>query len=63
MKSLEEELSEVQKFKRKNRELQVKYPNHKYGLEIGLRSLQEVEKEIIAEIVQRDLKRAFDDLW
>ena len=62
MKSLEEELSEVQELKRQNRALQVKYPKHKYGLELGLRSLEELENEIIAAIARRDLKRAFDDM-
>lgn len=62
MKSLEEELSEVQKLKRENRALQVRYPDHKYGLELGFRSLEEIENEIIAAIVRRDVKRAFDDM-
>lgn len=62
MKSLEEELSEVQELKRQNRALQVRYPDYKYGLELGLRSLEEIENEIIAAIARRDVKRAFDDM-
>lgn len=62
MKSLEEELSEVQELKRQNRALQVKYPKYKYGLELSLRSLEEIENEIIAAIARRDVKHAFDDM-
>lgn len=53
MKSIEEQLKEVQILIHENKKLQLKYPEHKKSLKIGLESLYELEKEMKEALIRR----------
>lgn len=50
-KTIANELKEVQELIRENQRLQEKYPHNKKGLEIGLQSLRELEKEMTQALI------------
>ena len=59
-KTIAKELKEVQELIQENQKLQEKYPNHKKGLEIGLQSLMELEKEMTQALISKIEKIILD---
>ena len=52
-KTIANELKEVQKLIQETQRLQEKYPHNKKGLEIGLQSLRELEKEMTQALISK----------
>ena len=46
-KSVKQHLKEVEELIEQNKELQKRYPDHAKGLQIGLKSLEELKKEML----------------
>ena len=52
-KTIANHLKEVQELIQENQKLQEKYPHNKKGLEIGLQSLRELEKEMTQALISK----------
>ena len=59
-KTIANHLKEVQELIQENQRLQEKYPHNKKGLEIGLQSLRELEKEMTQALISRIEKIILD---
>lgn len=55
-KSIKQELMEVQDLILENQFLQVKYPEKKLELELGLKSLKDLESEMFEALKKRKIK-------
>ena len=60
-KTIANELKEVQELIRENQRLQEKYPHNKKGLEIGLQSLRELEKEMTQALISEKAREIKTD--
>lgn len=60
-KTIADELKEVQKLIQENQRLQDKYPHNKKGLEIGLQSLRELEKEMTQALISEKAREIKTD--
>lgn len=60
-KTIAKELKEVQELIQENQRLQEKYPHNKKGLEIGLQSLMEIEKEMTQAVIIEKAKEIKTD--
>lgn len=59
-KSIKQELEEVQRLILENQFLQEKYPERKFGLELGLQSLKELESEMFEALKQEKLNQKLE---
>ena len=60
-KTIAKELKEVQELIRETQRLQEKYPHNKKGLEIGLQSLRELEKEMTQALISEKAREIKTD--
>ena len=60
-KTIANHLKEVQKLIQENQRLQEKYPHNKKGLEIGLHSLRELEKEMTQALISEKAREIKTD--
>ena len=60
-KTIANELKEVQELIRENQRLQEKYHHNKKGLEIGLQSLRELEKEMTQALISEKAREIKTD--
>ena len=59
-KSIKQELKEVQRLILENQYLQEKYPERKFGLELGLQSLRDLESEMFEALKQEKLNQKLE---
>ena len=59
-KSIKQELEEVQRLILENQFLQEKYPERKFGLELGLQSLKDLESEMFEALKQEKLNQKLE---
>lgn len=59
-KTIAKQLKEVQELIQETQRLQEKYPHNKKGLEIGLQSLMEIEKEMTQAVISKIKKIILD---
>ena len=60
-KTIAKELKEVQELIQETQRLQEKYPHNKKGLEIGLQSLRELEKEMTQALISEKAREIKTD--